>query len=551
NILADKAPEAIPLLEEFVSSLPSLSQEIVEAEKRKRSMVVFGVPEADRNLPPSQRQACTVSFVTGLLDVLNIEAHPVELYRMGAMMEDKPRPIKCVFSSRRSLLEVLSNARKLRNTTAYKDVYIRKSMSREERQKESNLRMQARELNKKEPQGKRTYVVYRGELVKVSDIPQIKKKNGGGVCVLIHSLLSYESVTFDDKGLKSNVICFDTLAPTRHRFLLVYRPPNSTATQDDDLSSIFGDLPHHHLGDLNLTIDWCNRSGVPASENRFLSIFDALSLIQYVDFPTRQDSVLDVVLSPPGTISHIRSLPPLSTSDHNMVSFVLTSIQKEYERSITRDYHHMNREGISYHLKKINWLAAFSDYNNIDDIYARFICIIHNLIEQFVPLKNIETHTGNYPQHILNLLEQRERIFEESSNALESAQFLDLSKELDRHLKRFLDYKVKKLAEKGNVKYLAAHVNKFLKQRGASCNLLGVNGEKYTTDHDKAEALADYFESVFTPAANRPHSTPNITDKCLVFPIITSQTNFNTGTGLSSDSIPQLGLTIYLVGAFV
>ncbi|RCN35384.1 hypothetical protein ANCCAN_18751 [Ancylostoma caninum] len=107
EVLSTKAPEAVPLLDKFVSKFPSLSAEIVEAEKRPRSVVIYGVPEADSKLSATSRQAHTENFVSGILDALDVEMRPVELSRMGRTV--------CV-------------------TYPAKNVYVRKSMTTEERE---------------------------------------------------------------------------------------------------------------------------------------------------------------------------------------------------------------------------------------------------------------------------------------------------------------------------------------------------------------------------------------------------------------------------------
>ncbi|KAK6018620.1 hypothetical protein OSTOST_15787 [Ostertagia ostertagi] len=93
EILVTKAPEAIPLLQQFLSKLPSLSLEVVESEKRERSIVLLGVPEAEKGLPASRRQEHTEKYVSEILDFLDIEARPVEVFRMGKP-SDKPRLVK-------------------------------------------------------------------------------------------------------------------------------------------------------------------------------------------------------------------------------------------------------------------------------------------------------------------------------------------------------------------------------------------------------------------------------------------------------------------------
>ncbi|WKY13700.1 hypothetical protein Q1695_004492 [Nippostrongylus brasiliensis] len=174
NILVDKAPEALPLLEQLVSKLPSLLASSVDTDKRLRSVVFYGVPEAKKSLPPSVWQAHTEKFISDVLDTLEVEARPVELFRMGVMQEGKPRLVKCVFASRRFQVETLSRSRRLRSCPLFQNIYVRRSMTRDERERERELRQRARELNEKEHGGSRVYVVYRGELMKVSDIPNFR-----------------------------------------------------------------------------------------------------------------------------------------------------------------------------------------------------------------------------------------------------------------------------------------------------------------------------------------------------------------------------------------
>nr|CDJ84837.1 hypothetical protein HCOI_00572700 [Haemonchus contortus] len=171
EIVTVKAPEVLPLLEKFVGKLQSISLDVVEAEKKERSMVIYGVPEAGSDIAASLRQEHTEKAVMDILDELDIEARPVEIYRMGKF-GDKPRLIKCV----KFLFTTLSRAKKLRSSEKFRNVYVRKSMSPDERSKDRELRKRAHELNIEEHNGDRVFVVYRGNIVKSSDIPNIKQQ---------------------------------------------------------------------------------------------------------------------------------------------------------------------------------------------------------------------------------------------------------------------------------------------------------------------------------------------------------------------------------------
>ncbi|KAK6034909.1 putative switch protein XOL-1, GHMP [Cooperia oncophora] len=149
----------------------------------------------------------------------------------------------------------------------------------------------------------------------------------------------------------------------------------------------------------------------------------------------------------------------------------------------------------------------------MDDIYATFCNIIHGTIESHV--------------HISNNMKEFS-----TSHSIQQSQLIGA-------------YKVKKLAERGNLKYLAAYAKTFLKQGPVMHILEDLIGEKYTTDKDKAEALADHFKSVFVADYGADLNLPPTTNKCLEFQIITPQTvhkllrSLKPGS-LTSDGLPQL-----------
>ncbi|KIH50231.1 hypothetical protein ANCDUO_19691, partial [Ancylostoma duodenale] len=148
TILQAKVPEALPLLDELVKILTPNPREIVEAEKRSRSVVICGIPEGESNNSLSERALLTDKTVSVILDVLDIDVRPVEVYRLGRPVDDRPRLVKCVFPCHRPFFDVLKRASKLRSVTKFKDVFIRRSMTIEERKKDQQLRAEARELNR-------------------------------------------------------------------------------------------------------------------------------------------------------------------------------------------------------------------------------------------------------------------------------------------------------------------------------------------------------------------------------------------------------------------
>ncbi|VDL62590.1 unnamed protein product [Nippostrongylus brasiliensis] len=162
-----------PLVHHYLTTLaeriPREFSEALEGEKRGRSVVISGLEEARADLPPSARQKDLEGKVARVLDALDVECAPTEVYRMGRPDPARPRLVKIVFPSTAHFRRALANARLLRHA-GFPDVFIRKSMTAEERKRDYELRKQASERNR--GKGTREWVVYRGELTHVSNLPR-------------------------------------------------------------------------------------------------------------------------------------------------------------------------------------------------------------------------------------------------------------------------------------------------------------------------------------------------------------------------------------------
>ncbi|VDL72913.1 unnamed protein product, partial [Nippostrongylus brasiliensis] len=138
-----------------------------EQERRSRSVVISGLPEANANSSSLARQRDLQDKVDRLLEVLDVECKPSEVYRMGVPSQTRPRLVKVVFPTSAHWRRAVANARRLRSSE-YRDVYLRRSMTAAERRRDYELRQVAKERN----QGcdTREWVVYRGEVVRRSTL---------------------------------------------------------------------------------------------------------------------------------------------------------------------------------------------------------------------------------------------------------------------------------------------------------------------------------------------------------------------------------------------
>lgn len=85
NLILEKNrdPEIDRMVRVVLSRIPQELRDAVEADKRSRSLVISGLPEADPSLPPSEKQRDLESKVSEVLDAVDVECRPIEVYRMG------------------------------------------------------------------------------------------------------------------------------------------------------------------------------------------------------------------------------------------------------------------------------------------------------------------------------------------------------------------------------------------------------------------------------------------------------------------------------------
>lgn len=163
----NKDPIIEKMVHALIAKIPQEVNDAVEKDKREKSIVIHNIPEADQNLPPTSRQKDLKRKVSAILDILEIECTPLEMYRMGRVSNNKNRLVKVVFPSRTHWHQALRNSHRLRNSE-FSGIFVRRSMTPAEWAKEKELRNEAMERNR--AAGSKTWVVYRSELRRVEDL---------------------------------------------------------------------------------------------------------------------------------------------------------------------------------------------------------------------------------------------------------------------------------------------------------------------------------------------------------------------------------------------
>ncbi|VDO26096.1 unnamed protein product [Haemonchus placei] len=148
--------------------IPKEVSDAVDEDKRSRSFVISGLEEASPQMRPSERQIDLEGKVRDVLDCLNVECRPVEIYRLGKPATDRPRLVKIVLPSKSHWRTAFKNAKNLKFSSQLKSVFVRRSMTQEERSRDYELRQQAKDRNR--GKDKREWVVFRGGLKHITEL---------------------------------------------------------------------------------------------------------------------------------------------------------------------------------------------------------------------------------------------------------------------------------------------------------------------------------------------------------------------------------------------
>jgi len=151
------------------------------------------------------------------------------------------------------------------------------------------------------------------------------------------------------------------------------------------------------LGDFNyLAINFNNNtvsSGIMSDASKFYEKCQELCLFQHVHQETRfRDgqcpSCLDYIFTDEeNLIQHLKYLPPLSMSDHILLSWDITVHAQDLVSHLTKyNYWQGDYDAIMEKLSVVNWSELFHGMSVID-MWQAFKAIITELIETHIPPK--------------------------------------------------------------------------------------------------------------------------------------------------------------------
>lgn len=299
------------------------------------------------------------------------------------------------------------------------------------------------------------------------------------------------------------------------RLVVVYRPPCYTSHDNAQLFSALSHLADDCVrfcvvGDFNLPyFNW----DLFVHPDNFLynSAADFVrdnGLTQLVSDPTRDDSILDLILcSDVLCCDDVCCLAPLGNSDHSTVSFSLSLSLGQPPDPVTYsnrpNFSKADWNGLRNYFSSVNWLAELADCVSVNQYWDKYLQIVSSGIDEFVP-RFVSTRHVNvklYPSHVRKLLSKKRnqwRLYRRFKTTSLYDKYRCISNLCTKAIYDHTSNVENNLINDGRIGNFYKYVNKKLNGSNGIAPLRNKDGHLLYDNRDKSILLNNYFCSVFT-----------------------------------------------------
>ena len=392
---------------------------------------------------------------------------------------------------------------------------------------------------------------------------RLNRERGGALLYVHETIIVTCTETYDD-GI-CQAILFKS-SPIKLLVACIYKPCDAS---DISFINLLAFLQEHIsntencdaytkiiLGDLNFPNLWKvgseQANGTTTSENQILNFMNNNFLCQYVDVATRQNNILDVLLSNNDRlVQHILS-EKHKISDHNLVE-ILTSHGDFFPNTVSKDKLDKSKlfgfnaldlfkadfPEISRSLAKVDWdnLWAGSTLEEFPSIFQK---VVLESCKKHCPLKiinhkdSLSPHQKSYRKILRKKQKLKTRLNCVTELTPSSPQIIKLQLKIDQLLNELkeLSYSrqlrneqnaVKKI--KSNPKYFFSYAKRLAKTKQGISQLFKSNKDVTTDRKEIADTLQDQFSSEFSYPHNQEKVIPSPTRPTVTLSSINFDTN--------------------------
>jgi Reverse transcriptase (RNA-dependent DNA polymerase)/Endonuclease-reverse transcriptase len=368
---------------------------------------------------------------------------------------------------------------------------------------------------------------------------------GGGVCLFVRESIQCVFIPLPVIYQDFELICVDIIiASCKQRFICVYCPDSPpSADYMKGLCEVLSmlcsiDYAVTICGDFNMRdINWNNLSLHVSShdsssyhvsaESIFTEFITDYGLTQLVDKPTRGQNILDLLLTNDLlACSQLEVLAPFATSDHGKVSWVSwfpnDMSSNDNNSDVINKFNFSNADylGLNQYLSSINWDQIF--YSNttpdVEFLWTQFKSVLIHAISLFVPLLTQSSSSTKYPSYIRKALNKKKTLWRKRISASGLAAYKTHALHCEKLIKKHHAAIERRILKSNSAKSFYKFVNKKLTSSHSVAPIKAATGEILHTDLEKAEALNQYFCSVFKPPNSLPTTKTPVNPLCPVSP---------------------------------
>ena len=389
--------------------------------------------------------------------------------------------------------------------------------------------------------------------------------HGGGVAVVYNLNLSGKivprSIDLSELvGFEITVFDFYTSPQLSICFICLYLPPQSSSdiTTVRNLLKILKrfikEKEVYIIGDFNFSKFSNNMNANLCKEplKEFISFLEEYNLHQLITTPTHlHGNILDLVItSHPHKVTNLEVLDPFTaTCDHNMLEIKTCIKNTTRPKSIRKfNFYKANYDYINSYLSTINWETILSTSNNINEMYSKFLYILHNTINKFVPLSKTNRRPF-LPKEIKKILKEKKALHHKLKTDKSLKDLYNIKcKQYKIALRKYKRDCETKVLKSKNKKTLYNHIKNKTHSRHNIPPLTDPDGQICLDPQLKANLLNNTFGKVFLK--NTSSTCPSLNNNSQISlqllnsvsrqDILESISNLKTSVSRTPDEIPAL-----------
>ncbi len=350
-------------------------------------------------------------------------------------------------------------------------------------------------------------------------------KAGGGVAIFVPKNISCSLVpdfTVSNDLFESICVRCSSSVHSPLYICCVYRPPHYHPNFQNFITFLSKLWSHKGrlviVGDLNFPrLSWSTYTSMPHAypiEREFMQLVVNYGISQFINFPTRRNNLLDVILSDdPNLVCNVCSSAPFGDanhpSDHLSVSFEVPFGHFQTPKTTPKpNFHKADWTSIEWFLGNVDWIQALN-CPNANSMWLSFLNILHEAIYRFVPLSraSVSTSKSKYPKYLKLLYNKQQKfykIFKRSPSPRNRERYKSASKRFVVARNRYHLMIEQGVLDSHNVNNFWRFVRDRTKVFNAIPPIISSDDVLCETDSDKAAAFNQYFSSVYTISNNLP-----------------------------------------------